>query len=46
MEKLVTVTARYRVYALTPITGEIPLLGSVNYPGYVEVSGRSTMRWE
>ena len=46
LERLVTVTTRYKVYTLTPITGDIPVLGPVNYPGYLEVSGRSTMRWE
>jgi len=46
LERLVTVTARYKVYTLTPITGTIPYLGAINYPGYLEVSGRSTMRWE
>lgn len=46
LERLVTVTARYKVYTLTPITGNIPYLGAINYPGYLEVSGRSTMRWE
>lgn len=46
MERLVTVRTSYRVYTLTPITGNIPYLGAINYPGYLEVSARSTMRWE
>ena len=45
-ERLVTVMARYRVYTLMPITGDIPFLGPINYPGYLEVVGLSTMRWE
>jgi len=46
MERLVTVQARYKVYTLMPITGDIPFLGPINYPGYLEVVGVSTMRWE
>ena len=46
LERLVTVSARYRVYTLTPITGDIPFLGPFNYPGFLEVIGLSTMRWE
>lgn len=45
-EKLVTVMARYKVYTLTPIVGDIPFIGPINYPGYLEVVGLSTMRWE
>ena len=45
-EKLVTVMARYKVYTLAPITGDIPFLGPIDYPGYLEVVGLSTMRWE
>jgi len=45
-EKLVTVNARYKVYTLTPIVGDIPFIGAINYPGYLEVVGLSTMRWE
>lgn len=46
LEKLVTVNARYKVYTLTPIVGDIPFIGAINYPGYLEVVGLSTMRWE
>jgi Flp pilus assembly protein TadG len=46
LERLVTVSARYRVYTLMPITGDIPFLGAINFPGFVEVVGVSTMRWE
>jgi Flp pilus assembly protein TadG len=46
LERLVTVIARYRVYTLMPITGDIPFLGAINYPGFLEVVGVSTMRWE
>jgi len=45
-EKLVTVMARYKVKAFPPIVGDIPFIGSINYPGYLEIVGRSTMRWE
>lgn len=46
LEQLVTVMVRYKVYTLTPITGNIPFLGPINYPGYLEIAGSSTMRWE
>lgn len=46
VEVLATVSVGYRVYTLMPITGNIPYLGSINYPGYLEVVGRSTMRCE
>lgn len=46
LEKRVTVMARYKVYTLTPIVGDIPFIGPINYPGYLEVAGLSTMRWE
>lgn len=46
LERLVTVMARYRVYTLMLITGNIPFLGAINYPGFLEVVGVSTMRWE
>ncbi|MGH8525856.1 MAG: TadE/TadG family type IV pilus assembly protein [Gammaproteobacteria bacterium] len=45
-EVLATVNVGYKVYTLMPITGNIPYLGSINYPGYLEVVGRSTMRCE
>jgi Flp pilus assembly protein TadG len=45
-EQMVTVVVRYRVYTLMPINGNIPFLGEFNYPGFVEVVGLSTMRWE
>ncbi|MDR7426266.1 MAG: pilus assembly protein [Armatimonadota bacterium] len=46
LERLVTVTVRYKVYTLMPITGDIPFIGRMSYPGYLEVTGQSTMRWE
>ncbi len=45
-ERLVTVMVRYKVYTLMPIIGNIPFLGPINYPGYLEVVGLSTMRSE
>ncbi len=45
-EVLATVSVGYKIYTLMPITGNIPYLGSINYPGYLEVVGRSTMRCE
>lgn len=45
-EVMATVSVDYKVYTLMPITGNIPYLGSINYPGYLEVVGRSTMRCE
>jgi hypothetical protein len=46
LERLITVVARYRVYTLMPITGDVPFLGAINFPGFLEVVGVSTMRWE
>jgi Flp pilus assembly protein TadG len=46
VECTVTVTVRYRVFTLMPITGDIPFLGPINYPGFMEVVGVSTMRAE
>jgi Flp pilus assembly protein TadG len=43
-ESFVTILVRYRVIATTPITGNIPFIGPVNYPGTVEITGLSTMR--
>lgn len=45
-EVLATVNVGYKVFTLMPITADIPYLGSINYPGYLEVVGRSTMRCE
>ncbi|MDR7419356.1 MAG: pilus assembly protein [Armatimonadota bacterium] len=44
--RIVTVVVRYRLDTLMPISGTIPFLGPFNYPGFVEVVGVSTMRWE
>ncbi len=46
MEKLVTTMVRYKVFTLMPITGDVPFLGPISYPGFLEVVGLSTMRWE
>lgn len=46
VECAVTVTVRYRVFTLMPITGDIPFIGPINYPGFLEVIGVSTMRAE
>jgi Flp pilus assembly protein TadG len=43
-ESFVTILVRYRVTAATPITGDIPFIGRLNYPGTVEITGLSTMR--
>ncbi|MBI4279891.1 MAG: pilus assembly protein [Armatimonadetes bacterium] len=45
-ERLVNIAVRYKVYTLMPIIGDIPFLGRIDYPGYLEVVGLSTMRWE
>ncbi len=39
-----TVLVVYQLPTLTPITGWIPYLGRINYPGSFSVSGLSTMR--
>lgn len=46
LERLVTLLVRYKVRTLMPITADIPFLGAINYPGFLEVVGVSTMRWE
>jgi len=39
-----TVLVVYQIQTLMPITGQIPYLGSINYPGSFSVLGLSTMR--
>ncbi len=39
-----TVLVVYQVQTLMPMTGQIPYLGTINYPGSFSVSGLSTMR--
>lgn len=43
---IVTVSVAYNVQTLMPITGNIPFLGAVNYPGTQQVNGTSSMRLE
>jgi Flp pilus assembly protein TadG len=40
------VQVAYNVQTLMPITGQIPWIGSINYPGFIEVVGFSKMRAE
>jgi Flp pilus assembly protein TadG len=43
----VTVAVSYQIQTLMPITGTIPVLGkTINYPGYIQVTGISTMHAE
>lgn len=43
---IVTVRVAYQVQTLMPITGNVPFLGAVNYPGSQQVTATSTMRLE
>lgn len=43
---IVTVRVAYQVQTLMPITGNVPFLGAINYPGSQTVYGTSTMRLE
>jgi len=45
-EGLLTVTTLYSVQTLTPISGNVPFLGQINYPGALQVAGLTTMRAE
>lgn len=45
-EGIVTVRVAYQVQTLMPITGTVPFLGTINYPGSQQVSATSTMRLE
>ena len=40
------VLVTYQVQTLMPITGNIPYLGTINYPGYIAVYGQANMRAE
>lgn len=43
---IVTVRVAYNVQTLMPITGNVPFLGAINYPGSQQVTATSTMRLE
>jgi hypothetical protein len=43
---IVTVSVAYNVQTLMPITGNVPFLGAINYPGTQQVNGTSSMRLE
>jgi len=43
---IVTVRVAYNVQTLMPITGTVPFLGTINYPGSEQVTATSTMRLE
>jgi Flp pilus assembly protein TadG len=43
-ESLVIVLVRYNVQTFFPINGTIPIIGSFNYPGSIQVTGQSYMR--
>lgn len=43
---IVTIRVAYNVQTLMPISGTIPFLGTVNYPGSQQVTATSTMRLE
>lgn len=43
---VVTVRVAYQVQTLMPITGTVPFLGRINYPGSLQVTATSSMRLE
>ena len=43
---MLNVLVTYQVQTLMPITGTIPYLGNINYPGFIAVYGQATMRAE
>jgi len=43
-ESFLIVLVRYNVQTLFPISGTIPFVGKINYPGSVQVTGQSYMR--
>ena len=45
-DRFVIVQAAYQVQTLMPITGSVPFVGAVNYPGSLLVAGLSSMRAE
>jgi Flp pilus assembly protein TadG len=42
----VTVSVAYKLQTLMPITGYIPFLGTINYPGSEQLTATSSMRLE
>jgi Flp pilus assembly protein TadG len=45
-DNLYCVVVNYRLQTLMPITGNVPFIGAINYPGYLSITGLSTMRAE
>jgi Flp pilus assembly protein TadG len=45
-DRFVIVQVAYQVQTLMPITGSVPFVGAVNYPGSLLVAGLSSMRAE
>jgi Flp pilus assembly protein TadG len=45
-DRFIIVAVAYQVQTLMPITGSIPFVGAVNYPGSLQVAGLSSMRAE
>ncbi len=43
---MLSVLVAYRVQTLMPITGNIPVLGKISYPGFISVFGQANMRAE
>ena len=43
---MLSVLVAYEVQTLMPITGNIPYLGKINYPGFITVYGQANMRAE
>jgi Flp pilus assembly protein TadG len=45
-DDMLSVLVAYQVQTLMPITGNIPYLGRINYPGFITVYGQADMRGE
>jgi Flp pilus assembly protein TadG len=43
---MLSVLVTYQVQTLMPISGNIPYLGKINYPGFIAVFGQANMRAE
>jgi Flp pilus assembly protein TadG len=45
-DNLYCVVVNYQLQTLMPISGDIPFIGPINYPGHIGIIGLSTMRAE
>jgi len=45
-DSMLTVTVFYQLQTVTPISVSVPFIGSIGYPGTVQLAGTTTMRSE